>query len=880
MQSTQAFNSLKKQNRAWNLSNASMVILILLMVVYLTLTLWSSNQLVKHTEVISDHPFEVVISAGNLRTDVSEMQIRTERLAMHNSTGDVELVRTSLEEIYQSVKATLNQIETLYLGSSEDVSTLRDTLAQVEEEQAAYLVFAARTENSLKEIEAYREEHLSPLYALVNRQLENILASAQLKKVEYGSMADPLRTNILVGSVILLVSIIGMLVLSQSILRRQRRELVQRSKLFDNLSASIDDSFLIRDARTEEVNYVALNMERVLGYTVHELDEIYRGFEPEDAAALRSDIHAGTFASPLSRVLKFTLPNGEKRWISVRVYRTEHMETPQYISVFSDRTDEIQANQALKDAMLSAERANAAKSEFLSRMSHEIRTPLNAVIGMTTIAAASVHSPEKVEDCLTKINFSSKHLLMLINDVLDMSKIESDKMALQQEPFDLSQVVNSFVSTIYAQAGAKGVEFRETMEGFGGRTQYLGDPLRLSQILLSLGSNAVKFTPEGGTVSLTVSKIASKRTADTLRFVVRDTGIGMSPETLERIFKPFEQADASIASRYGGTGLGMSITQNLVGLMSGRLEVQSEPGAGTVCIVDLPMRRDDAAQPQPDFEGLGLRALVVDDEPAMCAETASLLKNIKIRAEWVTTGEKAVDRVTQEDRAGNGFDFCLLDWKMPGLDGIEVTRRIRAAVGSELPIVIVSAYDYSEIEEEARKAGANAFLSKPLYRSSVYSAVKGALEGHPRSQPAVSGGVGLEGKRLLVAEDNELNREIVVELLAMNGAQSQCAADGREAVRLFEASAPGTFDAVLMDVQMPVMDGYEAARRIRFGGRPDGKRIPIIATTANAFSDDISAALAAGMNAHVSKPIDMEQLCRVLAEELAKQGAGERVDTP
>ena len=548
------------------------------------------------------------------------------------------------------------------------------------------------------------------------------------------------------------------------------------------------------------------------------------------------------------------------------------MKKLQVISVLSDCTDEIKARQALQDAMMNARRANSAKSDFLSRMSHEIRTPLNAIIGMTTIAAASVHSPEKVEDCLTKINYSSKHLLMLINDVLDMSKIESDKMSLQKEPFDLSQVVNSFVSTIYAQAKAKGVAFREVMSGFEGRTQYIGDALRLSQILLNLGSNAVKFTPPGGAVTLTVTRIASKHSTDTLRFVIRDTGIGMAPEALERIFRPFEQADASIARRYGGTGLGMSITQNLVTLMSGRIDIQSESGVGTVCTVDLPLLRDEEAGPLEDFASLGLRALVADDEKDVCVETASLLENIKIQSEWVTTGKEAVDRVVGAQRQGNGFDFCLVDWKIPDMDGIEVTRRIRASVGFDLPIIMISAYDSSEFEARAREAGANAFLPKPLYRSSVYAAIRAALGCEQRfHMDAGSGQAVLKGKRLLLAEDNELNREIVVELLTMSGVTVECAVDGQEALNAFLNSEPGHFDAILMDVQMPVMNGYEATRRIRTSQRPDGAAIPIIATTANAFSDDISAALAAGMNAHVSKPIDIGQLCAVLAREIAQR---------
>ena len=870
MQKEQAAVGIRKRDRTWSLSKASTIGLILLMLAYLVMTLWSSNQLADHMEVVTGHPFEVVTAAGDLKTYVSEMQIRVERLNTHNGPADIRLVSDSLDGLYLMLEEPMEKLETLYLGDPKDVEVLGELLEQLKEAQAACLGFAAPADRTLEQMEVYGNAHLYPLYSKANSQLDKIISSAQTKKVAYGEMAESLRRGTLMGSVVLMTLMVGVLLLSQHILRRQRRELVQRSLLFDNLSSSIDDAILIRDANTEEIYYTGLNTERVLGFPIRKLDDIYRGFTKEDAAELRQDVREGKF--PISKVVRFDRADGEKRWMSVRMYWAEDMDEPQVISVLSDRTDEVRSRQALHDAMLSAERANAAKGEFLSRMSHEIRTPLNAIIGMTTIAAASVDTPQKVEDCLTKINFSSKHLLMLINDVLDMSKIESDKMSLQKEPFDLPQVVNSFVSTTYAQAKSKGVDFQEVIEGFDGQTQYIGDPLRISQILLNLGSNAVKFTPPGGRVALTVSRIASKHTTDTVRFVVRDTGIGMTQEALDHIFQPFEQADSSIAGRYGGTGLGMSITKNLVALMSGSIEIESRPGAGTACIVDLPLIRDEEARPQPDFADMGLRALVADDEQAVCVETASLLERIKIQSEWVLTGGEAVRRATEAQKTDSGFDFCLIDWKMPDMDGIEVTRQIRKNVGQELPIVMISAYDCTEIEAEARAAGVNAFLPKPLYRSSVYAAIKAALgrggAGLPKGAERASY---LKGKRLLVAEDNELNREIVVELLGMSGVEVECAADGKEALDAFLASAPGWFDAILMDVQMPVMNGYEATRRIRISGRADGAGIPIIATTANAFSDDISAALAAGMNAHVSKPIDIEQLCRVLVEELGKR---------
>lgn len=860
---------MKTKDRIWNLNTVSTFCLIILMLVYLAMTLWSSNELAMHMEVVSEHPFEVVASVGDLKTYVAGMRIRAERLMMHQEEEDIKLVEESLESTYQAMEVPLDKISTLYLGDQQNVKDLKDTFARLKEEQGAFLAFAIKEDSSLEEIEQYESEHLSPLYGQAAELLDIMLKSAQSMKVKYGKMAESLRWKTLWGSLALMSLMIGGLLSTQYILRRQKKDLVLRSQLFDNLSTSIDDAFIIFHVHTKEIFYTALNIERILGRPVERLEDIYIGMRDEDADEVRSFVSIGDFTLPLSKTVEYTLPDREKRWISVRLYPGNHMSSSQVICVLSDCTEEMKSRQALQDALLNAEKANMAKSDFLSRMSHEIRTPLNAVIGMTTIAAASVNSPEKVENCLTKINFSSKHLLMLVNDVLDMSKIESSKMDLQKEPYDLSQVVNSFVSTTYAQAKAKGVDFKAVMEGFEGQTQYIGDPLRLNQILLNLGSNAVKFTPPGGTVTLTVSRLAVKRSTDTVRFIVKDTGIGMTQEAVERIFKPFEQADATISSRFGGTGLGMSITKNLVTLMSGNIQIKSKPDEGTSFTVDVPLMRDMSVMTQPDFGNLGLRALVVDDEQAVCLETASLLENIKIDAEWVCNGLEAVERVTEAWQTGNHFDFCLVDWMIPDIDGIEVTRRIRANVGTELPIIMISSYDCSEFEEEARAAGANAFLPKPLYRTSMYTAIQSALNCDKQDQP-----VGdkvqkcLKGKRMLVAEDNDLNREIIMELLNMNGIEVECAVDGSEALKAFNHSSPGYYDVILMDVQMPVMNGYEAAKQIRLSSHPDAGKIPIIATTANAFSDDISTALASGMNTHISKPIDMEQLCKVLSEFL------------
>ena len=855
--------------RSQLLSVVSTALLTVLMLGYLVMTINNTGELAAQTEIISSHPFEVVISAGDVKLYVSEMSLRTGRLERYFSIDDVEFAEANLEELDRSLAAPVAQIEQLYLGNAEDVQALKDTLASLREEHADYLDFCARTDTTAEDIRAYGQERLDPLYDKVFEQTEGIISTAKMRKVAYGEEAEALRQRNLSASVVLMSLMVAVLLAAQYALHRQRKELVYRSKLFDSLSQSIDDAFIIRDAQTGAINYRGLNLERILGIRMADVDALYRGLNETDARDFREQLSDPRFPSPLEKMVEYTKPDGEKRWMLIRVYRVEDLDSPQLITVFSDRTEEVRSRRILQEAMLTAERANTAKSDFLSRMSHEIRTPLNAIIGMTAIAAASVRDPARVEDCLSKITFSSKHLLMLINDVLDMSKIESSKMILQSEPFDIFELINGFVSTVYAQTKAKGIEFEETMENFGEDAVFIGDPLRLNQILLNLSSNAVKFTAPGGRIRLNVSRRRSGTTTDVLRFVLSDTGIGMTQEALDRIFKPFEQADASIAKRFGGTGLGMSITKNLVTLMGGQIQVESEAGAGTTCIVDLPFKKGtESSLPEPDFAQQGLCALIVDDERQVCEQTAVLLEKIKIEAEWRLSGAEGVERVKQAHMSGRDIDLCLVDWKMPDMDGVEVTRRIRREVGNDVPIVLISAYDVSEVEEEARAAGVNGFLPKPLYRSSVYAVIKAALENRGRLADVPeqsSAGAPLEGMRLLVAEDNALNLEIAQTLLRMKGARVDSAADGKQALDAFLSSPPGYYDAILMDVQMPVMDGHEAARRIRTSTHPQAQEIPIIATTANAFSEDISAALSAGMNAHISKPLDVGQLCKTLS---------------
>lgn len=522
----------------------------------------------------------------------------------------------------------------------------------------------------------------------------------------------------------------------------------------------------------------------------------------------------------------------------------------------------------LQDALASAQRANRAKKDFFSRMSHEIRTPMNAIIGMTAIAGDHLGDHERIKDCLAKISHSSCHLLSLINDVLDMSRIEEGKMRVNHEPFQMQELLQSVIGLIYPQTNEQRKNFECAVSDDVYET-YIGDALRVRQILLNLLSNAVKFTPKGGSIRLEVCQTIRKNGRAYLRFVVSDTGIGMSEEFLQRIFHPFEQADSSSTTKYGGTGLGMAITQNLVALLGGEISVKSELGCGSVFTVELPMdtqRQADAPQgPEPS----SLKVLVVDDDEVVCVQASLLLERMGIKSKWLQSGSEAISCLIEAHEAGQDYDVCLVDWRMPDMDGLEVTKRVRQKFGPDVLIIIISAYDLSQIETDARAAGANAFIAKPLFASSLYNVLqsvqRNGADVQTGGEPQNDGAAGIcRGKRILLVEDNEMNQEIAVELLRVTGAEIDCVENGKEAVDRFLAVKEGYYDLILMDVQMPIMNGYEATRRLRASGRSDAKSVPIFAMTANAFKEDVKDAYDSGMNGHLAKPVEVKALYTML----------------
>lgn len=522
----------------------------------------------------------------------------------------------------------------------------------------------------------------------------------------------------------------------------------------------------------------------------------------------------------------------------------------------------------LEKARQEAIKANKAKSEFLSSMSHDIRTPMNGIVGMTAIAMANIDNQERVKDCLGKITLSSRHLLGLINDVLDMSKIESGKLTLNMNQVSLREIMDSIVNIVQPQVKERQQHFDIFIQKIQTEDVHC-DSVRLNQILINLLSNAIKFTPEGGRINVYLEQEDSPLGAQYVRchFRVKDNGIGMTQEFQEKIFDTFTREEKAQIDKIEGTGLGMAITKAIVDTMKGSIELQSAPGKGSEFHITLDLEKADTKV--EDMKLPPWRMLVVDNNKDLCQSAVESLREIGIEAQWAVDGETAVAMAKKCHEEDNGFEIVLLDWKMPGMDGLHTAREMRKHLGENVPILIISAYDWSEIEEEAKEAGVQGFISKPLFKSNLYLGLSRYMLDAPEEETKKEtvSHRSFHGKRILLAEDNDLNWEIAEDLLSEAGFQLERAENGQICVEKFEQSELGCYDVVLMDIRMPVMNGYDAAKAIRALPRKDAN-LPIIAMTADAFSDDIQRCLDCGMNEHVAKPIDVDRLTQLLKKYL------------
>ena len=539
---------------------------------------------------------------------------------------------------------------------------------------------------------------------------------------------------------------------------------------------------------------------------------------------------------------------------------------------FKDVDDEVREEQAiqqaLREAIDAADASNKAKSDFLSSMSHDIRTPMNGIIGMTAIAATHIDDPERVTDCLKKITEASSHLLALINDVLDMNKIESGRIELREDELDLPALIDGLLSMTRPQL----IEHRHSLEVHIEdivHEKVIGDSRRLQQVLVNLMSNAIKYTPDGGRIQLSLCERPARPSGVAcFEFVFEDNGYGMTEEFLQHIFEPFSRANDKKTASIQGTGLGLAITRNIVRMMGGDIRVESRYGLGSRFTVELYLRQQQTEE--TDYTAFeDLHVLVADDDAASCESACAILNDLGMNSEWVLSGRAAVDRVRTRHDQGRDFYAVILDWKMPDMDGVETTRRIRDLVGEDVPIIIISAYDWSDIEHDARGAGANAFISKPLFKTKFVDLFRSLVEigntGDSGGSPLRSlEDLYLHGRRALLAEDIAINAEIVLNVLRMTGMETDWVQDGAAAVERVSQVPDGYYDIIFMDIMMPVMNGNEAAEKIRALDRPYAREVPIIAMTANAFEDDRRSSIRAGMNDHIAKPLDFNELAEVL----------------
>ena len=686
-------------------------------------------------------------------------------------------------------------------------------------------------------------------------------------------------TILLVGAVVLCIAafLISLIIQkSRTSLKKKDVEILYRDELFQKLSMNVDDVFLMLDAKTYKADYISPNVEKLLGFTVEQIQKdirILAKLHPWDSEDPKKNYLEGIRTSE-QQEWDFECVHqktGEQRWFHIVAMGSEVNRKKKYILVMSDRTSDRKMNQALSEAVHAAETANRAKSTFLSNMSHDIRTPMNAIIGFTTLAVSNIDDKKKVRDYLGKILSASNHLLSLINDILDMSRIESGKIQLEETEVSLSEVLHDLKTIVSGQIHAKQLELYMDVMDVTHENVYC-DKTRLNQVLLNLLSNAIKFTPAGGTVSVRLRQYpGTKRGSEMYEIRVKDNGIGMSPEFVQKIFSPFERERTSTVSRTQGTGLGMAITKNIVDMMGGTIEVQTEQGKGTEFIVCLPLRiQTEHHRTEKIVELEGLKALVVDDDFNTCDSVTKMLVKVGMRSEWTLSGKEAVLRARQSMELGDAFHAYIIDWRLPDMNGIEVTRQIRS-LGDDTPIIILTAYDWSDIEVEARAAGVTAFCAKPLFMSDIRETLLMAI-GQKQTVtddtilPAA--GSDFKGRCILLVEDNALNSEIAVEILNEYGFLVDTAENGEVAVEKVKNSVPGNYDLVLMDVQMPVMNGYEATKAIRALADPALAGITILAMTANAFEEDKKEALECGMNGFLSKPIVIEELLAALQKNL------------
>ena len=667
-----------------------------------------------------------------------------------------------------------------------------------------------------------------------------------------------------------------------------QQSLALRSAVIEALTRVYDSVWLITDVETERFELFRIDeqmshlMPAEVAVKITKFSNAFKFYSElvyeEDRQSFLDAVTAEKIVENTENKLIYSVPFRRVFENNVQHYRLEFAKLDivegaiRIVAGFKNVDEEVrkeqQIQQALRDAVDAANSSNKAKSDFLSSMSHDIRTPLNGIIGMTTIAANHLDDRERVADCLRKISESSSHLLSLINEVLDMNKIESGKLELVEEEFSLAELIDTMLAMTRPQMQAHGHSFKVNIVNVD-HEYVIGDSRRLQQVFVNIMSNAIKYTPDGGKISLSVKETPTKaHDFCHYQFIFEDNGYGMTEEFQKHLFEPFARANDKQTAGIQGTGLGMTITRNIVRMMGGDISVESVYGEGSKFTVNVYLKLQN--KDKISYESfVDLRVLVADDDPVCCESTCEILNDMGMYSEWVLSGKAAVDRVKARIEQGRDFFAIIIDWRLPDQDGVETTRQIRSIVGDGVPIIILSAYDWTEIEDAARNAGATSFIGKPLFRTklaALFNTLVNKSAGNDIDAPlAQLEDMDLSGHRVLLAEDQEINAEIAIDFLEMTGLEVDWAKDGEQEVEMLAASPDGYYSMIFSDIQMPHMNGYEAVKAIRAMDRQYAKEIPIVAMSANAFTEDILNSKKVGMNDHITKPIDIDALAKVLA---------------
>ncbi len=657
---------------------------------------------------------------------------------------------------------------------------------------------------------------------------------------------------------------------TQKDIKSKEQEVEYQSQLFDifatYLSSNTDDVYMMMDMASGQLEYTSPNMERILGLSGQEIMDGLHTFEMVSSTGETMNLESLRKLRPGTRIEpvmteRVNHETGEHKWFLEHTYCTQVQGIDKLVFYISDRTRERKTQDSLAEALRMAQAANDAKSSFLSNVSHDIRTPMNAITGFLALMRDEVNNPGKIMEYIQRIDSASQHLLGLINDVLDMNKIESGSTTLTISEMSMAEVVEEINTIIRPQAKAKNQSF----DIFVSHLKYenlMGDKMRINQILINLLSNAVKYTPKDGAIQLRVEELSQVvDNYSRVRFTVSDNGLGMSEDFQKIIFEPFSREDTKVTHEIQGTGLGMPITKSLVELMGGTIRVESLPGEGSTFTVELELRIQETEDDDSEFwsEHKVAKMIVADDDEETCRSIVRVMSQAGVVTDYATDGETSVRMMREHREAGHPYDLILLDWKMPTLDGLETARLIRKNYSDKIPILLLTAYDWSDIEAEAVEIGIDHFMPKPFFMSTFKEAIRRVM-GDRRKNDTDSPSDVVQNKHILVVDDVEINRLILVDILSNLGASCDVAGNGREAVEIFEKSQPGDYDLILMDVQMPVMDGCAATRAIRSSSHLSAQTVPIIAITANAFVDDVRDSIDSGMDAHIAKPIQIDKL--------------------